>query len=208
MKAWKLFFSERRNTYEFIIISLSLAFTLFSFLYFLEFNENRTGYIFHDPILSFFDPTELSVLIFFLTYSFAIWGLIISFRKPELFLLLFVSYTILTCFRMLCLYLLPLEPPAGLIPLNDIFLHSTFYSGRDNLKDLFFSGHTASIFLFALLFRDKHLKLVFIAAAFIIGILLVIQHVHFSIDIVMALIAAWLVVKATKKIPLKCVRES
>src|SRR4051812_44012167 len=139
MKAnWKLFFSERKNVQLFSFSFLSLAVILFFFLHFLTYNEGRSGFLFHDPVLQLLRPRDISVLTFILTYGVALAGLIIAANDPRLLLSLILAYALLTVMRMICLYLLPLEPPEGIIPLQDIFLRSSFYSGRENLRDLFF----------------------------------------------------------------------
>jgi membrane-associated phospholipid phosphatase len=88
----------------------------------------------------------------------------------------------------------------GIIPLKDILLQFSFYSGRENLKDLFFSGHTATLLLFGFLFHVRTLKMIFFSGAIVVGALLMIQHVHYSIDVVAAPFAAWVSVKASEKL--------
>lgn len=200
--AWQLYFSRPNKRTIFLFTLGILAITLVSFVYFLTFNENRTGYTFNDPILNLFEPVAISEITFFITYFFAIYGMIISFREPALFVSLLQAYTIMTLFRMTCLYIIPLEAPDTIIPLKDTFLQSTFYSGRENLKDLFFSGHAATIFLFAFAFRKKGTKILFLFGACLVGILVVLQHVHYSIDVVAAPVFAFIAIRVQKKIRL------
>ncbi|MCW3070686.1 MAG: hypothetical protein JWO44_576 [Bacteroidetes bacterium] len=195
--AWRSFFSERKNTNVFIITAGSLALILFAFLHFLTFNEARSGYHFNDPVLNLFSARDLSLLTFILTYGFAITGLVIALFDPPVFVKLLAAYAVLTVLRICSLYLLPLEPPAGIIPLEDVLLRFSFYSGRANLKDLFFSGHTATIFLFAFAFKNTLLKIIFGVAAILIGVLLMLQHVHYSIDVIVAPFVAWLATRLT-----------
>ena len=200
--AWQLYFSRPNKRTEFLFTIGILTLTLISFVYFLTFNENRFGYVFKDPILNLFEPVAISEVTFFITYFFAIYGIIISFREPALFVTLLQAYTIMTLFRITCLYVIPLEAPDKIIPLKDTFLQSTFYSGRENLKDLFFSGHTATIFLFAFAFRKIGIKIMFLFGASLVGILVIVQHVHYSIDVVAAPIFAFLSIKIQMKLKL------
>lgn len=200
--AWQLYFSRPNKRTIFLFTLGILGITLISFVYFLTFNENRIGYVFDDPVLNLFEPVAISELTFFVTYFFAIYGIIISFREPALFVSLLQAYTIMTLLRMFCLYVFPLEAPISIIPLKDTFLQSTFYSGRENLKDLFFSGHTATIFLFAFAFRKRGTKWLFFIGAFAVGVLVVLQHVHFSIDVAAAPIFAFLAIRIQKKMRL------
>lgn len=186
----------------FFLTLFLLVLTLTAFVFFLTYNEHRAGYIFDDPILELFHPIAVSEITFFITYFLGIYGLIISFRTPQLFVGLLQAYTLMTLLRMLCLYSIPLEAPATIIPLKDTFLQSTFYSGRENLKDLFFSGHTATIFLFAFAFRKKKTKLLFFCGAAFVGVLVVAQHVHYSIDVLAAPLFAYTAVQIQKKLKL------
>ncbi len=200
--AWQLYFARPNKRTVFFLTLAILTVTLISFVYFLTYNEGRVGYIFDDPILNSFKPIAVSEITFFVTYFFAVYGIIISFREPPIFISLLQAYTILTFLRMLSLYFFPLEAPTTIIPLKDSFLQSTFYSGRENLKDLFFSGHTATIFLFAFAFRKKGTKRFFFIGAYLVGILVVMQHVHFSIDVIAAPLFAYCAIQIQKKIRL------
>lgn len=197
---WKIFLNAKKNKLIFIFSFITLALVLISFLHFLTFNENREGFVFNDPILNLYNPKEISVFTFALTYILAISGIVISLKTPQLFIRLIQAYLIMTIFRMLCLFMFPLEAPKLIIPLKDIFLENTFYSGRENLKDLFFSGHTATIFLFGIYFDKKELKFLYFLGSLTIGIMLMIQHVHYSIDVAAAPIVAILASIIQKKI--------
>lgn len=97
------------------------------------------------------------------------------------------SAAILICIlRASSLYLVVLEPPVNIIPLADPLLEATFYRGSTLLKDLFFSGHTANIILIGLLADQIFVKRIMIIIAGIVGILLMLQHVHYSIDVLAA----------------------
>jgi hypothetical protein len=47
---------------------------------------------------------------------------------------------------------------------------------------------------------DKKLKILFSAAAIVVAILLMMQHVHYTIDVVVAPIAAWMAFAIEKKL--------
>jgi membrane-associated phospholipid phosphatase len=85
---------------------------------------------------------------------------------------------------MLTIWLIPLDPPSLLV----------------ELKDLFYSGHTATIFLLAFCLQQKTDKVLAFFAGSIIGVLLLIQHVHYSVDILFAPLFAFLCYYTGKKI--------
>ena len=121
-----------------------------------------------------------------MTYLIVIFGVFSIISKAKVVLITLHSYIIILILRMGTMYLFPLEPPKGIIPLHDIILESSFYSGRLNLKDLFFSGHIATVFLFYLVIENKAIKIFFLILTFIVAICLLLQHIHYTIDIVFA----------------------
>jgi membrane-associated phospholipid phosphatase len=197
---WRLYFSRLNKKIIFFSTVLGLLFTAIAFIHFLTFNETRPGHTFNDPLLNLFHPIQLSMFVFFVMYVFSIYGTIVAFREPALFVRLVQAYILMTLARMLCLYLLPLEAPVDIIPLKDSLLENSIYSGRANLKDLFFSGHTATLFLFYFLFTKKAFKWIFGIAGTLVGILVVLQHVHYSVDVIVAPAFAYLAILLQRKI--------
>ena len=102
---------------------------------------------------------------------------------------------------MLAIYFVQLEPPVNLIRLKDP-LTSITYGGRGLFitKDLFFSGHTSNMLLLALCLPNKSDKIIAFSAAISIGIMLLVQHVHFSVDVVGAVVITSLLVKQGKRV--------
>ncbi len=196
---WKIAFanSHFRNR---LLISIFLLFvTLICFAWLLAYIETRQGHTFYDPILNFIKPRDVSDFIFFITYSAAVIGLIYSFLSPYKFLHLIQMYGSLTVLRIITLFFVPLEPPTSLIPLHDGFLNNTFYAGSECLKDLFFSGHAATLFLFYFFTQHKFLKYVFLIAAIAVSIGVLVQHVHYSYDVIAAPIFAYLAFRVITK---------
>jgi membrane-associated phospholipid phosphatase len=103
---------------------------------------------------------------------------------------------VILLFRILTLSLVPLREPLDLIFLEDPFLNDLIYPGRI-VRDLFFSGHTALIFSMFLLSGKK---LIFLILTIIVGFSLMIQRVHFSIDVFAAIPFAYLAVFIVKNI--------
>ncbi|MBL7934731.1 MAG: hypothetical protein JNM51_02855 [Bacteroidia bacterium] len=126
-------------------------------------------------------------------------GLIYAVTSPYKFLHLIQMYGSLTLLRVITLFFIPLEPPTAIIPLRDEFLTNTFYAGSEYLKDLFFSGHAATLFLFYFFTTNKVLKYVFLAAAIAVSVGVVVQHVHYSYDVIAAPIFAYIAYRIITK---------
>jgi membrane-associated phospholipid phosphatase len=62
-------------------------------------------------------------------------------------------------------------------------------------KDLFFSGHTSTLFIVSLAEKRRGLRIIFILSTILIGLLLVWQRVHYTIDVIGALLVTFAVYK-------------
>lgn len=196
---WTLAFKNThfRNRFLFSLGLLVLILTGFAWL--LAYIETRQGHTFYDPILNFFKPRDVSDFIFFVTYSTALIALVYAFSSPYKFLHLIQMYGSLTVLRIITLFFIPLEPPSEIIPLRDQFLTNTFYAGAQNLKDLFFSGHAATLFLFYFFSTNKVLKYLFLMAAVAVSVGVLLQHVHYSYDVIAAPIFAYIAYRLITK---------
>jgi membrane-associated phospholipid phosphatase len=196
---WKIAFSNEHFRNRFLISIIVLFGILTGFASLLAYIETRQGHTFYDPILNFIKPRDVSDFIFFVTYSAALIGLIYAFLSPYKFLHLIQMYGALTLLRVVTLFFIPLEPPTAIIPLRDTILTHTFYAGNEHLKDLFFSGHAATLFLFYFFCVNKVLKYTFLAAAIAVSIGVMVQHVHYSYDVIAAPIFAYIAYRVITK---------
>ncbi|MDD3559267.1 MAG: phosphatase PAP2 family protein [Melioribacteraceae bacterium] len=152
---------------------------------YLLWNETREGFAFDDPILKLFDPVDVTWLTFGLIYASILLAFISLAKSPNRLMVIFQSYGTLVFFRIISMYLLPLDPPEMLIPLDDPFVQ-LFGGGVILEKDLFFSGHTSTMFLLYLGADRKKMKYIFLAATIFVGLSVIIQHVHYSVDVFVA----------------------
>lgn len=182
---WKNFLQNKSLRFEFILSIIVLITVLFFFSRFLQFIESRGGVVLPDPVLNTFNPIDLTWFTFGLIYLSVIAALISLFPKPQRLMIAIQSYTLLLIFRTIVMYLTPLEAPYTLIPLNDPLVQ-LFGNGEILRDDLFFSGHTATLFLLYLVAKNKILKRTFLLFTIFVGIALILQHVHYTIDVVAA----------------------
>jgi membrane-associated phospholipid phosphatase len=179
---WKDVFAHKKYRLQAIITLIVLAGVLACLTNFLNFIESRQGIILPDPILLYFKPINLTWLIFGLIYLSLILAVAELVKYPHKLIITLQAYSLLLIVRMTAMYLIPLNPPADMIPLNDPFVQY-FGTGRLLTKDLFFSGHTATLFLLFLSAQNKILKILFLIFTITVGISVLLQHVHYSIDV-------------------------
>ena len=110
--------------------------------------------------------------------------------KPDKLILALQSYSVMLILRMTVMYLTPLDPPEKLIALNDPFVQ-LFGTGQVLTRDLFFSGHTATLFLLYLITGKKWLKYIFLICTILVGIFVLLQHVHYTVDVIAAPVFAY-----------------
>lgn len=165
---------------------------------FFQFLEQRPGALLDDPVLRILPAKDFSEIIFFLIYLSLFYVIARSFFSPAVFIRFLSSYALVILMRVVTLYIVPLDPPANLILMPDPL--TPFFSGAQALtRDLFFSGHTATAFLVFLSLTGKAEKAVALAVVAVIALLLLFQHIHYTIDVVAAIPFAYLCYKISKK---------
>ena len=182
---WKEFLIDKKKRREAIISIPFLAAILIIFPQFLQFVEARQGVVFTDPILVLFNPIDLTWLTFGLIYLSILITIFSLAKKPERLLFTIQCYGLMVFFRLIVMYLLPLEAPTTLIPLNDPLVQ-LLGTGEILTKDLFFSGHTATLFLLFLIMEKRVIKIIFLASTILVGIAVMLQHVHYVVDVAVA----------------------
>lgn len=173
-----------------------------------DYYENRDAALINDPILALLTPYDFSVPIFTLIYAGLLASAIHHIISPIETIQWFQAYILIFSFRVLCIFLLPLAAPEGIILLVDPVVDNIIGSQRTLTKDLFFSGHTSTSFLFFLLARNKVLKGILLVNCMAIAVLLLWQHVHYSIDVLVAPIFAFFFYDLQKRFsPFKSERD-
>ncbi len=160
--------------------------------HFFGFIQQRPGLFIDDPLLAHVPAVDLSLPLFTVLYAAVLVGIVWLARRPSLLLRTAQAYVLLLLLRMLTMTLLTLEPPAGLVPLHDP-ITQVFYPATEPFnKDLFFSGHTATLFLFFLAVQGPWLRTIMASACALVGVAVLVQHVHYTIDVLAAPPFAWL----------------
>lgn len=183
-----------------IIGIVLLLIVLIALPVFFQYIEQRQGYNLNDPLLVVLPSANVSIPIFAMIWSMALLFIIRSTNNPQLFITYLFGFLFLCLFRFITLTLVPLNAPNSLIELQDPL--SNFFYGKKGFvtKDLFFSGHTATLCLFFFCFQRKWDKVIALLCTIAVGFLVLIQHVHYTIDVIVAPVFTYLSFFMAKKI--------
>jgi hypothetical protein len=153
--------------------------------------ESREGFPITDPLLDLLPAVDLSLPIFALLYFLILTGIVCLVQYPNRLLHALQAYLIITLLRFITLLVIPLDPPQNILILADPIIENLFYQ-QPVTKDLFFSGHVGILALFAFLFKNNlYLKVLFIAGTLLVGSMILIQHAHYTVDVLVAPVFAW-----------------
>ena len=169
--------------------------------HFYHFVQSRPGQQLADPLLALLPVRDVSDLTFALIYGSAVVTLAFLLRRPQLLLRALWAYYFLQILRMFTLWLIPLDPPTDLVvlrdPVMDRFMEVTT---QPIVRDLFFSGHTATTALLGLVVRGCRLRWALALMTLAVGTLVLVQRVHYSCDVLAAPFFAWLAYWAAKRV--------
>ena len=161
---------------------LAVVFTLPSFFNYIQ---KRHGVFLNDWFLALIPPHNVSIAIFSIIWGM---GLLIIYRavhNPQIYINYCWTLILVCIVRIITISLIPLDPPAGLITLTDP-LTGVFYGESLITKDPFFSGHTATLTLIFLCLEKRSDKYLGLLAIIIVAVLLLVQHIHYTMDIIAA----------------------
>ena len=196
---WKINWQSSDYRKKLITGLILISFILFSLPFFYQAIEQRNGISFNDYLLSWLPAYDLSIYIFTVIWSMTLLTFSRFKQDPNIFLTFLWGFILINLSRFVSIGLIPLNAPADLIPIHDP-ISNHFYGPKFITKDLFFSGHTAAMFLMFLCLKKRTDKILALLATIIIGIAVLIQHVHYTMDVVMAPVITYFLWIGSKKI--------
>jgi hypothetical protein len=184
-RAWRDALRDPRFRLRLALTVPALVAALALLARFLAWNEARPGAVLPDPVLALFVPRDLTWLTFGLIYLGLAFGVARLATEPRALAVALEAYALMVMFRIAAMWVTPLEAPPGMIPLHDPLVR-LFGPGALLTKDLFFSGHTSTLFLIALAVPGRKSKAFFLFCTAAVGASVLVQHVHYTIDVLAA----------------------
>ena len=197
---WKEYLMTARGRYAalFCVVILSMMFGLMP-AYYRDIITPKPSILLDDPILNLFTPIDWSTPVFFILTVAILQTVAFYIRTPSVLFLGLTTYCAINVVRMITIYAITLEPPSDMILLVDPFSARFAYPDASFAKDLFFSGHVSTMMVMVLIERVWVLKVIKIIGTALMALFLAWQHVHYSVDLVVAPIATYCVFLLAKR---------
>ncbi|HAD32953.1 MAG TPA: hypothetical protein DCF44_00330 [Chitinophagaceae bacterium] len=162
-----------------------------------EYVEARKGILLHDVLLEWFPSFDFSVWVFLCLYGSLSLVVLTHLNDPKTIWRIIEMHFLIAVVRQVCILLIALEPPTGLIVLRDVFLENTVYPRQSPLtKDLFFSGHVASVYLYYLVAKVRWVKKNMVISVIAMVFMILSMRVHYTYDVYGAFLFTFLLYKA------------
>ncbi len=160
--------------------------------HFFRWLESKPGMVPPEPLLHHLPVLDLSTPLFIVMYAAVVFAIATLLRSPVLLLRALQAYLLLLLFRMLTMALVTLEPPPDMMALHDPIIQNFYPGNAPYGKDLFFSGHVATVCLLTWAVPGRYARWAMIACAAMVSAAVLIQHVHWTIDVLAAPFFAWI----------------
>ncbi len=196
---WQIAWQSRPFRRQTIAGSIALI-VIFAFLpFFFQSIEKRNGVVLNDWVLGLIPAHDVSIFIFISIWIVTLLLFIRIAMQPDTFIVFLWAYIFLSAMRIASISFVALNAPKGLIDLADP-ISNFFYGHAFVTKDLFFSGHASSVFLIFFCLKKKSDKAIVLTGTLIVCFLLLIQHVHYTIDVAAAPLFAYFSYLFSKKL--------
>ena len=198
--SWKVTWNSRYRRWQVIIGTVIMFAIIYTLHIFFGHIEKRKGAVLNDWLLVRIPPHNVSVLIFAIIWVMVLLILIRTFNHPSIYITYCWTLVFVCMVRFVTISVVALDPPPGMIPLVDP-LSGVFYGNNVVItKDLFFSGHTTTMVLIFLCLEKRTDKIIALIAAFAVAYLLLVQHIHYTIDILAAPVVVYPCYRLTRYI--------
>jgi hypothetical protein len=185
-RAWIELWAERSFRRELVLTAAAFPLVLGVMARFLNWVERRPGIVLPDPVLAVIPPRDVTWITFALVYAGILTSVAVLLPHPRRLLLGLQAYMALVLLRMAVMSVTPLEAPPGMIALEDPLVQFLGTGGQVLTKDLFFSGHTSTTFLLALMAPGRATRAFFLVCTAAVATCVLWQHVHYTVDVLVA----------------------
>ena len=198
--SWRQAWADRGFRWRLLLTLPVLVATLSALAALVKWVEQRPGAVLADPVLALLAPRDVTWPIFTLIYAGLLLAVIRLVRTPVRLVLGVQAYVVMALLRIAVMWATPLDPPPGMIVLDDPLVQGFGGASHPLTRDLFFSGHTSTMFLLFLAVPGRAARAFFLACTASVAFLVLVQHVHYAVDVLAAppfAYAAWRIARKT-----------
>ncbi len=183
----KILFSDKNFLISFLGGLILLVVSVISQFFVSGYVNNRPGTPVPDLILSNIGPYEVGGVFVYGTVLLVFVILFVALKRLDCAPFVMKSIALFTLIRSIFVILTHFSAFPTAIVIKSSFFNHPFFNGIFSGNDLFFSGHTGLPFLLALIFwENKTLRIVFLAFSILFAIVVLLGHIHYSIDVLSA----------------------
>ena len=197
---WRQAWADRGFRWRLLLTLPVLVATLSALAALVKWVEQRPGAVLADPVLALLAPRDVTWPIFTLIYVGLLLAVVRLVRTPVRLVLGVQAYVVMALLRIAVMWATPLDPPPGMIVLDDPLVQGFGGASHPLTRDLFFSGHTSTMFLLFLAVPGRAARAFFLACTASVAFLVLVQHVHYAVDVLAAppfAYAAWRIARKT-----------
>lgn len=196
---WNTAFKNNHYKKRLIAGLVVLAAIFCTFPAFFQYIQQRKGVVLNDVVLKRIPAVNVSLLLLICIWASALLIVVRVIKSPAILLNFLWAFILLSLFRMATLMFVALDPPEKLITIVDP-LSTAFYGKSFITKDLFFSGHTSTMMIIFLCLQKRADKVFSLFTTLLVAALVLVQHIHYTIDVAFAIPFAYLSYAAGVKI--------
>lgn len=140
-----------------------------------------------DLILSNIRVYDVDGIFVYGTMVLVFVSLFIGFRHINYMPFAFKSVALFTLIRSVFVILTHISAFPTHVVISSLFFNKEIFNGIFTGNDLFFSGHTGLPFLLSLMcWNNKHLRFIFLSFSIFFAMIVLLGHIHYSIDVLAA----------------------
>lgn len=186
MQSYREYFTNKNYLIAFLGGVLLLAISLVVQYFAINYATHIASESVTDIVLSNTRVYDVDGIFVYGAVFMSIFLLFLGVMRPKYFPFGLKSIAIFTIIRSIFITLTHISP----YPTHALITSVYFTKYFDNIftgNDLFFSGHTGFPFLMALMFwDDKPLRIVFLTFSSVFALVVLLGHLHYSIDVLSA----------------------
>lgn len=187
MQSYKTHFADKAFVLSFLEGLLLLAISFITQFFVSGYVTRSSSAPVTDIILSNTRVYEVGGIFVWGAIILTFIGVIIGLKNLNYAPFMMKSVALFTLIRSFFVSLTHIGPFPTHAIINSNFFNGEVFNGIFTGNDLFFSGHTGVPFLLALIFWEhKKLRFIFLSFSALFGVVVLLGHLHYSIDVLSA----------------------